>query len=119
MNKINGRLLSEVRKSKGLSQDDLAKKIGVSKVSICWYESGDRTPTLDNFLKLADTLDISLDELSGREVNAVAEDEADYVVKLPKRDLEILSELKNYPKVYDRLYANPVRIAKLIDKRMR
>ena len=96
----------------------MAKIIGVSKVSICWYERGDRTPTLENFLKLADTLDVSLDELSGREITAVAEDEAEYKVKLPKKDLEILSELKKYTKLYNKLYSNPARVARLMDKRI-
>ena len=66
MSQIDTQLIKQARKSKGMSQDQLANKIGVSKVAICWYENGDRTPTLQHFLELADILDLSLDALAGK-----------------------------------------------------
>ncbi len=102
-----------------MSQEVLANKLGVSKVAVCWYETGARTPTMENFLKLADILDLSLDELTGREISVVASEDDEYSVKLPKRDLEILSELKKYNKLYKNLYSDPERTAKLIDRRMK
>ena len=111
--------MKEARKTLGMSQGDLAKQLGVSKVAICWYENGDRTPSLEHFLKLADLLHLSLNELSGKEVTVVAEEEQEYVVRLPKRDLQIISEIKNYKKLYKSLYADPERTVKLIDKRMK
>lgn len=119
MNTINSQALKQARKKLGLSQDQLAQKLGVSKVAICWYENNDRTPTLEHFIELADILGLSLDELSGREVNVVSEGEEDYVIKLPKRDLEIISEIKKYKKLYKNLYSDPERTMKLIDKRMK
>lgn len=119
MSSINSLIIKERRKALGMSQEALANKLGVSKVAICWYENGDRTPTMNNFLKLADILDLSLDELTGREVNAIAENEAEYKVKLPKRDLEIIGEIKKYKNLYKNLYNDPVRTTKLIDKRMK
>ncbi len=119
MNTINSQALKQARKEMGLSQEQLAKKLGVSKVAVCWYENGDRTPTLEHFVELANILNLSLDELSGREVTVVSEDNEDYVVKLPKRDLEIISEMKKYKKLYKNLYSDPERTIKLIDKRMK
>ena len=43
---------------KGLSQQDLGNAIGVTKVSVCGYESGTRIPNLEKLAKLADTLDV-------------------------------------------------------------
>jgi len=119
MSSINSLIIKERRKALGMSQEALANKLGVSKVAICWYETGERTPTMENFLKLADILDLSLDELTGREVNVVAEDEEEYVVRIPKKDLEIIGEIKKYKDLYKNLYNDPARTTKLIDKRMK
>ena len=115
---VNGEKIRQIRKSLGMSQEALANQIGVSKVTICWYENNERTPTLDNFLKLADILNITLDELTGREINVVAQGE-DYSVKLPKQDIAIISELKNHKELYKKLYNDPVRTLELIDRRMK
>lgn len=55
--------LKELRKQKHLSQTELAKKVGVTQVSISQYESGDRCPDLLTAKKLADSLGISLNSL--------------------------------------------------------
>ena len=47
-----GERLKEARLAKGLSQQELGDLLGVSKVSICGYEKGTRTPTLNNFIDL-------------------------------------------------------------------
>lgn len=119
MSNINPLIVKERRKALGMSQEALANKLGVSKVAVCWYENGERTPTMENFLKLSDILDLSLDELTGRELNVVASDEEEYTIRIPKKDLEILSELKKYKKLYKNLYNNPEKFVKLIDKRMK
>lgn len=119
MYKINGKKVKEKRKALHMSQSDLAEKLGVTKVAICWYETGERTPSLNNFIKLADILGLSLDEVAGREVSIVSEEGEPYGVSLPKQDIAIISELKKYPKVYNSLYDDPERTAKLIDKRLK
>lgn len=43
---IIGSKIKEKRIALGLSQDELGKRLGVSKVSICGYEKGTRTPTI-------------------------------------------------------------------------
>ena len=46
---IIGNRLKKLRLSKGLNQQELGDLIGVTKVSICGYENGTRTPNLENF----------------------------------------------------------------------
>ena len=119
MTNVNGNKIREARKALGMSQDALAKQIGVSKVTICWYESGERTPGLENFLKLSEVLNLSLDELVGREVSVVALDDRNYSVKLSKKDIEIINEFKNVKSLYERLYADPKRTVQLIERKLK
>ena len=119
MSKIDGNKIREARKNLGLSQDALASELGVSKVTICWYENGERTPGLENFLKLADILHLSLDELVGRDVSVVAEDEYEYKIKLAKKDIEIIHELKEKKNLYKKLYDDPKRTVELIERKMK
>ena len=42
--------LKELRQKAGLTQSELGKMVGVTKVSICCYENGTRTPTLDTLV---------------------------------------------------------------------
>ena len=55
------------RKKKGLSQDKLAKLADVTHTTLVKLESGaNDNPTVKTLRKIADVLEISLDELVGR-----------------------------------------------------
>ena len=56
----------ELRHSKNLTQKQIASELGVSEILWRKYESGDRAPTLDGLLSLADYFDVSIDYLVGR-----------------------------------------------------
>ena len=116
---VDGNRIREARKNLGLSQQAVADKIGVSKVTICWYESGERTPSLEKFLKLAEALNLSLDELVGREVSIVASSEEEYKISLAKKDIEIINELKSRKNLYKKLYNNPKRTIDLIERKVK
>lgn len=51
------------RKQKGLTQDDLAKKLGLVKGTISNYETGYRTPQETRLFELTDILEISMNDL--------------------------------------------------------
>ena len=59
--------LFELRRSKGLSQEDLASQIGVSRQAVSKWETGEAMPDLNKLLLLADALEVSLDCLCGKE----------------------------------------------------
>ncbi len=66
-------LLSEqvkkFRKKKGIPQDKLAHLAGISFSTLAKIESGTaKQPTFDTLIKIADALEISLDELAGRKI---------------------------------------------------
>ncbi len=60
--------LTQIRKSKKLSQSELADRIDVKTAAICHFETGLRKPTFDHLLKLATALGVaSIDYLLGQE----------------------------------------------------
>lgn len=55
--------LYELRKRQGLSQEELANIIGVSRQAVQKWEAGTSRPDLDNLISLAQFFDVTLDEL--------------------------------------------------------
>lgn len=60
-----GQRLANLRKSRGLTQTDLGKLIGVSQRVIGYYETETERPPADKLIPLAEALKISIDELLG------------------------------------------------------
>ncbi len=58
--------LKELRKSKNITQLDVATAIGVSPQVLSRYERGEREPDYKTLCKLADFFGVSVDELLGR-----------------------------------------------------
>lgn len=58
--------LIEMRKSLGMTQRQVAEKLGITQPSYIRYEIGNSEPTLENLAKLADIFDVSVDYLLGR-----------------------------------------------------
>ena len=52
-----------LRRSQGMSQEVLAEKMGISPKYLSSIERGKENPTLDTFIKLADSLGIELSEI--------------------------------------------------------
>ncbi|WP_416730263.1 helix-turn-helix domain-containing protein [Fictibacillus sp. JL2B1089] len=62
-----GERLSNLRKNKGLSQYELADRLGFSRGKLANYEQGSRQPDYDTLQKIADYFEVSTDYLLGRE----------------------------------------------------
>jgi len=60
-----GNRIKKAHKQKGLTQEQLAEVIGVSRSAISKWESGDMEPTIDNLAGLARVLNVSADHLLG------------------------------------------------------
>lgn len=60
-----GNRLAELRKQHGLSQEELADKLGVSRQAVSKWERGEASPDTDNLIELAKIYNVSLDELLG------------------------------------------------------
>lgn len=63
MNMFNNSLLKERRKSKGLTQYDASKIVGVARTTYADYENGKIQPPIDKIRKISDWLDLPLEKL--------------------------------------------------------
>lgn len=113
-----GKRVKEARIKKGLSQQQVADELGVSKVSICGYEKGTRTPSLDIFIHLVEFLEIDTDYALGQDKSVVAEKGATYSVRVAKEDLQIIKSLKKHRELYNQICEDPDRAIELISKKM-
>lgn len=55
--------LAAVRKERGLTQQTLADRVGVHVTQVRRYEAGTSAPTLDVLVKIATSLNVSIDAL--------------------------------------------------------
>jgi transcriptional regulator with XRE-family HTH domain len=85
--------ITALRKQKGWSQNELAKRMEVSREIVGRYERGDALPSIDIAKRIAEAFDVSLDYLVGK-----SEQELDNamlarileVSKLPEKDKELV-----------------------------
>jgi len=69
--------LKRIRKEKKMTQEDLAKSIGVSRSAIGMYESGAREPDYETLEALADVFNIRMDDLAGSATHSTTEETSD------------------------------------------
>ena len=98
-----GKRLAAARERRGLSQQELADKLGMTRSMIAYYESRAKNPTLEFIEKAADLLKVSVSDLIGR-ADARAprkrpgpppklERQLEEVRKLPRAKQKFLTEL--------------------------
>ena len=101
---IIGKKIRKFRQRQGMTQHDLAEKIGVTEKQISKIETGIHYPKFENFVKILDALDISLKEFS--------ED--------IEQEKEYSSSLKSLAKIFNKLsddeIAYIISVAKALEK---
>ena len=58
-----GKLLQELRKEKGFTQEALAEKMGVARRTVSRWETGSNMPDLDILMELSDLYEVDLREI--------------------------------------------------------
>lgn len=95
--------LKRLRKQSGLSQEQVAEKLNVSRQAVAKWESGDSLPDIYNCRALADLYDITIDSLfdavtdkkkkdfrpKGKHIFGAIKVGKDGMIKLPKKALKI------------------------------
>lgn len=79
--------IKKLRKSKGLSQEELAVKLGVVRQTVSKWEKGLSVPDSEMLIKLAEELDTTVNNILGE---TVAEEESELKVIAAK--MELLNE---------------------------
>lgn len=88
-----GKRLLEARKSKGLSQEDIAKELNTKAPVIGRYERDEMKPSIDVATKLAKLLALSLDYLVGNTDIEIDETTLNRVIELQKLPQEVKDKL--------------------------
>jgi transcriptional regulator with XRE-family HTH domain len=97
-----GQRLSSFRKDKGLSQRQLAEKVGMTREMIDYYERRAVNPSLDFIQKAAEALEVSVAELLGSEPKAVRrrsgpvpflQRKLERIMDLPRKEQEFIVQL--------------------------
>lgn len=84
-----GQRITELRKMKGLSQEDLAKRVKISRPSLAQIELGNRTVDVLEFQRLSMMLGFSLDDFVSKDFSASQDVEIKAETKSKKADERI------------------------------
>lgn len=117
---IRGDRLKDLRKSKNMSQDELANMVGVSKSSISCYEKGTRTPSLETILDFMHLFGVTSDYLIGCDklIKIVEDDVEVSYTTLSNEEIMFLEELKKNDMISGLILDDPKRMADLVKKKI-
>jgi len=59
--RVSMKNLKKIRKKQGLTQCQLAEKVGVNRITICRWEKGTRLPSIACLMKLIEVLHCRMD----------------------------------------------------------
>ncbi len=115
---IIGNRIKEERLKRNLTQEELGKLIGVSKVAISHYERGEEQPKMEKLVKLSEVLNLTPNYILGNDVDVVLEDEVTYCFKISKSELEVIKQLRNHQKLYKKICEEPKRTIDFIELKL-
>ena len=92
MEETFGQRLSRIRKEKGMTQEDIAKRIVISPQAVSKWENDLSSPDILVLSSLADILGVTVDELLGRESETTSSSTAETVESEVVNDDEKFSE---------------------------
>lgn len=116
---VFGKRLKEIRKQAHITQQQLGDMVGVTKVSICCYENGTRTPTLETLIDLADSLNVHLNYLLGVDALAIDEENKNNTLNIAKDEIELIKELRKHIKLYEKMLDDPKRTMDYFEQKIR
>jgi transcriptional regulator with XRE-family HTH domain len=113
-----GQRIKSLRKSHGLTQEALGKKINVTKVSISCYENETRTPSLETLLELCKIFNVDPNSLFGADHFVAKEEDFGYGVYMSNEEVEFLVEIRKNNSLHRKIVDDPKRMTELISKKV-
>ncbi len=113
-----GKRLKELRLAKGLTQQELGEQINVTKVSICCYEKGTRTPTVDTLIDLSNVFNVDYSYFLGGD-SFVKSPNKKHALSMANEEIELILELRKNEELYKKVMEDPKRFVSLIEKKIR
>lgn len=87
--------LKRRREELGLTQTEVGARAGIAAASVSHFETGQRLPSLESLMKLADALSLSVDTLLGRAAAPSAAAEVDPIfLRASRTDAQTLGVLR-------------------------
>ena len=110
--------LQELRKSKGLTQEELAEKLFVSRTAISKWESGRGYPSIDSLKEISRYFSVTIDELiCPEEILSAAEEEKQAftgrTISFISNTLDLLTALLLFLPVFGNGEASPAAVSLL------
>lgn len=93
MNDMFAKRLKCLRRTQGLSQVQLAEKLGVKKQSVCNWENDNIRPSIEMLEKAADFFGVSTDYLLGRPESTYSSSNTIDVTGLKPKQIEHLRQI--------------------------
>lgn len=101
--------LQELRKSRGLTQEELAEALFVSRTAVSKWESGRGYPSIDSLKEISKYFSVTIDELlTGEKLISIAERENKYNIQRICDLLTGLVDLFSFILIVLPLYPNPI-----------
>ena len=88
-----GNKIMELRKKSGLSQEELAEKVGVARQTISKWELGETSPDLKQSKELSKIFKVSLDELTDNDIKDILVEKTSNTEKLAGLILKLIKFL--------------------------
>ena len=85
-----GKRIMDLRKKNGLSQEELAERVGVARQTISKWELGETSPDLKQAKELSNIFNVSLDELTDNDIKNVLVEKTSNTEKLAGLILKIM-----------------------------
>ena len=76
--------LKSIRKSKKMSQEDLAEKVNVSRQSVSKWETGEAYPEMNNILELCKIFNCKINDLVHKDMSDISSLDEEIVMKVAK-----------------------------------
>lgn len=111
-------VLKQLRNKAGMNQEQLAKRLGLSKSAISMYESGSREPSLEILEAIADIFNVDMNTLTGAKKLSESVNGSDELSPVEKQHIKKYRTLDEYGKkaVDDLLENEYARCTEVIDE---
>lgn len=114
-----GKRIAELRKNKGISQYELAERLGFSRGKLANYEQGSRQPDYETLQQIADYFEVTTDYLLGRSDNPESLNKvivAGKEIELTPEEFKVFEELKKHSIAFHDLASDPEKKVKQLIK---
>ena len=94
--KTLGKKLKQIRIERGISQEKLSEMVDISPRQMCVIENGNSLPSLDTFIKIAETLHFDINDffsINAEPMNELRQEIIERIKSADKKSLRLIQAL--------------------------